>query len=119
MPALPPEVLYDIIARITAEYIDDVVAGPLSMPRQDIPSIMDQQTGNQNDEEGAAVNLEQQVLFGLMPDQLTPDLDEDDPVTNAPNPIIPLLTVSYQYRRTTLKVLSDALGIPMNEEGIA
>ena len=84
---LPTELLHSIIAWITVEYIDDLIVGSLKLPT--LP-ILDQ------------VNPLRELK------------DEEDPSHKAPNPIAPLLSVSCQFRATTLHILSRALDIPLS-----
>lgn len=83
---LPTELLFSIVAWITVEHIDDLIVGPLKLPT--LP-ILDQ------------VNPLRELK------------DEEDPSREASNPIIPLFYVSYQFRATTLQILSRTLDIPL------
>lgn len=93
-PVLPPEILHEILADMIFDYVDLVITTPLALESS-------LSTGApQND-------------AGSNEDQSDPDGDE-----LPDNFIIPLLSVSYLFRETTLKILLHALDIDRNAEGM-
>lgn len=90
-PSLPSELLYKIVLFTATNYIDDLVAGPLSIPHTglDVPHT--------------AAELE----------ALRVEIDKSDPALRVPSPLRSLFCASYQLRSIALKVLSHVLGIDM------
>lgn len=76
-PQLPSEILYCIVAKAVAQYVDDLILGPLSLVAS------------------AAATA--------------PQLS---------NVVTSLLAVSFRFRHVTLDVLSTALAIPLNKQGV-
>ncbi len=105
---VPPELLYEIVGLILAEYLDDVIAGFHRLPG---PTPMDLLTT------GLLTDTELQELQKPL---VSPPIDQntEDPALSFPSPIVPLLRVSFQLREVTLKVMSDALGIAIDNKGV-
>ena len=93
---LPTELLRQIFVLSLVDYLDDLIDGPLKL-------------------RAAQGTISRDVEFAQDVADLPPDVI--DPATNAPNPILTLLRTSYQIRAVTLKVISEVLGIPI-EEGL-
>ncbi|KAJ3558202.1 hypothetical protein NM688_g1066 [Phlebia brevispora] len=89
--SLPPELLYKVVSFATTEYLDDLIAGPLSIPHTSLTVS--------------------QPINATELDALRQELEKHDPALHAPNPLRPLLPSSYQLRSITLKVLSHVLGV--------
>lgn len=90
-PRLPVEILRDIVSWLVAEYIDEVVSGRLQLP-QCSPDVV---RGDGHD-----------WIIVATSSQMDPRLPE-------PTVILRLLESSWQLRAVTLKVLSDAMHIPV------
>ena len=90
-PTLPPELLYKIVLFTTTDYLDDLIAGPLSIPHTglDVPH--------------STAELE----------ALRSEIDKHDPALRVPSPLRSLFSASYQLRSIALTVLSHVLGIAM------
>lgn len=119
---LPTEIIYTIIAYLTGEYLDDVIAGPNALPPVNMDDLLNQQAlipqnidapqmGNGQDDAHVPEAMVSALEF--------PNSDDDhDPACNAPNPFVSLLHTSTQIRAVALLVLSDVLGIPLRREGV-
>lgn len=92
--ALPPEVLYDVVGLVFSEHLDALIAGKRKLQNVPPPSSEDDSGDNV--------------------------LDSPPPlsVRGEPSTIASLLQATYQIRHVTLKVLSDALGLEMDDAGI-
>ena len=90
MSSLPPlEVLYRICGLVVAEFLDALIAGSL---RYSPPATI----ANDDHE----------------------PLPYDDLALTAENPVVCLLQASSGIRQATLLVVSDALGIPLDDSGV-
>ena len=96
--ALPPEVLYQVVALLFADHLDALVAGPHQL-KYTPPS--DAQPARSGDSTHAAA-----------PPPTPSTKDEPQGV------VAVLLRVTYQMRHVTLKVLADALGLAFDASGI-
>lgn len=119
---LPTEIIYAIVAYLTGEYLDDVIAGPYALPTADMDAILAQHaTAPHNADPPQHVGEQEDAAAAeaLVLSLEFPSIDSDeDPVRDAPNPLLPLFRTSTQIRAITLLVLSDALGIRVIKEGI-
>ncbi len=105
---VPHELLYEIIGLVVAEHIDSVIAGPLSLPCLSVNKSKD----NHVCEDAASMDRARQLIRALA------ERPKTDPVLAGSNPVVSLLRISIDWRASTLKVLSDALNIPLESEGV-
>ncbi|THG94316.1 hypothetical protein EW026_g7129 [Hermanssonia centrifuga] len=105
---VPHELLYEIIGLVVAEYIDSVIAGPLSLPCLSVNKSKD----NHVCADAASMDRARQLIRALA------ERPKTDPVLAGSNPVVSLLQISIDWRASTLKVLSDALNIPLESEGV-
>ena len=95
-PTLPTELLRRIVILVLVQYLDDLIAGPHRFPILTV------------------YNLDDSKDF----DGWTPEVEEaelSDMALDLPNPVIALLSTSYQIRDVTLRSVSDILGISVKE----
>ena len=99
-PVVPVELLHKIVVFKILKYLDDVIAGPLSIPPMGV------------------------VTYGQSPDipalrEALNEFQRTDTALDAPNPVTALLAASYQLRDITMKALSTILGIDITPGRIA
>ena len=102
MPRIPPELVYKIVLFVAVDYLDDLIAGPLSVP----------QVGGMWFGNGDA----REMMDAAHADQWREQLKKEeayDRALRAPNPLHLLFSTSFQMRSIALKALSHLLGIGM------
>ncbi|KAI0084143.1 hypothetical protein BDY19DRAFT_997988 [Irpex rosettiformis] len=119
----PAELLHIVASHVAVDYLDDVIAGSLSLPSQDFETVQNDmyrllqaapQIAN-NDGDDVAENANLSVTGVAEAD--TFDFYSDKALERD-NPIIALLQTGAQLRATILDVLSGLLGIHLIKEGI-
>lgn len=127
LDSLPLELLYEISGWVIAEYIDELIGGNLKYPPPRVAEEGNSQdastTGEETPRGSASEAHEHRGKWedtGLdVGSKRAPLLDEHmDPALNTHNPALALLQTSARIRRAALMVLSDALGIPVLNDGI-
>lgn len=105
--SLPVELLHVIVSHTTADYLDDLIAGQLSVMVSDPYRRIGVQL------QGLIQHTYKARLHsGVM----EPIPVEPDKTLEKDNPIISLLQSSVKLRAITLKILSNILGIPLSDE---
>jgi len=121
--SIPPELLYEIVIDLFAEYVDTAVTCPPAEERalaaarsERIPANRDEEAeGDGGDEE------EEEIAKELEGDQLNSALqlwEQQEANESLPeNPLEALLAVCHSLRETSLKVIEDAFGFKRNTAG--
>ncbi len=105
--SLPVELLHVIVSHTTADYLDDLIAGQLSVMVSDPYRRIGVQL------QGLIQNTYKARLHSGV---IEPIPVEPDKTLEKDNPIISLLQSSVKVRTITLKILSNILGIPLSDE---
>jgi len=123
--SIPPELLYEIVIDLFAEYVDTAVTCPPAEERalaaarsERIPANRDEEAegdGGDEDEE------EEEIAKELDGDELNSTLqlwEQQEANESLPeNPLKALLAVCHSLRETSLKVIEDAFGFKRNTAG--
>lgn len=105
--SLPVELLHVIVSHTTADYLDDLIAGQLSVMVSELYRRIDIQL------QGLTQNAYKARLHSGV---IEPIPVEPDKTLEKDNPIISLLQSNVKLRAITLKILSNILGIPLSDE---
>jgi len=121
--SIPPELLYEIVIDLFAEFVDTAVTCPPAEERALAAARSERISANRDEEaEGdGGDEEEEEIAKELDDDELNSALqlwEQQEANESLPeNPLKALLAVCHSLRETTLKVIEDAFGFKRNTAG--